>query len=72
MVGSPVGNSVDGKVGWKSSLEKFSSSRGDLMVVEDSEDEGGVVGLRFDHYMGCQSWNRDKTLTQAFHGFDTM
>ena len=27
----------------------FSSSRGDLMAAEDSEDEGGVVGVRYDH-----------------------
>ena len=42
------------------------------MAVEDSEDEGGVAGVRYDHYMGYQSWNRGITLTQAYHGSDTM
>ena len=49
MVGSLVRNNVAGKVGRKSSPEKFSNSRGDLMAAEDSKDEGGMVGLRYDH-----------------------
>ena len=39
-VGLPIGNSVS---------ENFSYSRGDLMTVEDSRDEGGVAGVRYDH-----------------------
>ena len=35
-VGSPIENSVVGK---------FPCSRGDLMTVEDSRDEGGVAGV---------------------------
>ena len=35
-VGSPVENSVVGK---------FPYNRGDLMMVEDSRDEGGVAGV---------------------------
>ena len=39
MVGSPFG---DGEV-----VRKFSGSRGDLMAKKDSEDEGGVIGVRY-------------------------
>ena len=31
------------------SPEKFSGSRGDLMMAEDSRDEGGVAGVQYDH-----------------------
>ena len=46
----------------KKVIEKFSSSRGDMMAVEDSKDEGGVDEVRYNHYMGCQSLNHGKTL----------
>ena len=49
MVGSPVRNSVARKVGRKSSPENFSNSRGDLIAAKDSKDEGGVVGVQYDH-----------------------
>ena len=49
MVGLLAGYNVTGKVGLKSSPENFSDSRGDLRAAEDSEDEGGVVGVRYDH-----------------------
>ena len=53
MVGSPAGKSVARKVGQKgrrkSWLEIFFGSQGDLMAVEDSDDEGGVVRVRYDH-----------------------
>ena len=69
VVGSPVEDGVvAGKVHWKI----FSCNRGGLMATNDSRDEGGVAGVRYDHYMGCQSWNHGKTLTRAFHGSDTM
>ena len=49
MVGSLVRNSVAKKVARKSSPENFSDSRGDLIAAKDSKDEGGVVGVRYDH-----------------------
>ena len=49
MAGSPAENSVARKVSQKRSLKNFSSNRGDLMAAEDSKDEGGVVGVRYDH-----------------------
>ena len=33
----------------KKSSENFSGSGGDLMTTEDSKDEGGVAGVRYDH-----------------------
>ena len=44
MVGLPARN-VAKKFGRKSFPEKFSGSQGDPMAVEDSEDEGWVVGV---------------------------
>ena len=35
--------------GWKSSPENFSDIQGDLLVAENSEDEGGVVRVQYDH-----------------------
>ena len=49
MVGLLAGYNVTGKVGLKSSPENFSDSQGDLMAAKDSEDEGGVVRVRYDH-----------------------
>ena len=54
------------------SVEKFSHSKGGLMAAKDSKDEGGVTRVKYDYYMGCRSWNHGKTLTQAFHGSNTM
>ena len=42
-------NNVARKVGRKSSRGNFSSSGDDLKAAEDSEDEGGVTGVRYDH-----------------------
>ena len=44
----PVGRS--GRGDSKGGLsEKIFGSRGDLMTTKDSRDEGGVVGVRYDH-----------------------
>lgn len=66
------------QVGWLSIkgdvIERVLHSEG-VMTTKASRascDEDGVIGMRHDYQMVCWNWEHDKTLSLAFHGFDTM